>query len=119
MGAGRLAKANQFAQVAHAVDLLAQEDEDVRDAVVTLAVHAGIAAADSVCCLRLGSMARGENHNEAAVWLQRADNGAAKHLRVLLGLKTRAGYSHTSVTRDEAKRALRAMDQLLALAKGA
>ena len=40
--AGRLAKANQFASVAHDVLDLADEAQDVADAFATLAVHAGI-----------------------------------------------------------------------------
>jgi hypothetical protein len=119
VAAGRLAKARQFAQAAATVNLLAEDGDDVRDAVVTLAVHAGIAAADSICCARLGAMARGEHHDQGISWLERADKEAAKHLRVLLGLKTRAGYSHASITEREAKRALRAMEHLLAAAQSA
>lgn len=56
---GRLAKARQFADAAHDVLALAGEADDVADAFVTLAVHAGIAAADVICCVRLGRHARG------------------------------------------------------------
>jgi hypothetical protein len=51
--------------------------------------------------------------------LRKADQDAAKHLGVLLGLKTKSGYSHTSVTADEVKRAGRAAEALVELARRA
>lgn len=46
--AGRVAKANQFADAARTVRELADEAREVGDAFVTLAVHAGIAASDAI-----------------------------------------------------------------------
>lgn len=115
--AGRLAKARQFADVAHDVLALADEASDVADAFVTLAIHAGIAAADVICCVRLGRHARGEKHNDAVDLLARADPGASRHLRALLQLKTRAGYSATPVSGHDRVRADRAMDALVDLAR--
>jgi hypothetical protein len=43
---------------AEIVDAFADEDLDLDDACVTLLVHAGIAAADVVCCRRLGKHAK-------------------------------------------------------------
>jgi hypothetical protein len=114
---GRLAKARQFADAAHVVQALADESTDVADAFVTLAVHAGIAAADVICCVRLGRHARGENHNDAVDLLARVDAGASRHLRALLLLKTRAGYSATPVSGQDRVRAERAMDALIDLAR--
>lgn len=116
MKAGRLAKANQFADVARNVLLLADEADDVSDAFVTLAVHAGIAAADVICCVRLGYYARGDNHNEAVDLLKDADAASANSLRVLLGMKTTAGYSYAPVNAQDRVRAQRAMDALVARA---
>lgn len=113
---GRLAKARQFETAATTVLLLAEEATDVADAYVTLCVHAGIAAADVICCARLGRLSRGENHQEATALLARADASAARHLDVLLRLKTLAGYSHTSVSRDRTLRAGRSMDALVSAA---
>lgn len=111
--AGRLAKAHQFASVAREALQLADEASDVGDAFGTLAVHAGIAAADVVCGARLGRYSKSENHNEAAALLGSADPGLVKHLRVLLRLKTAAGYSSTPVSASDLKRAERAMEALL------
>jgi hypothetical protein len=113
---GRLAKARQFAEAASAVLTLTDEADEVADAFVTLAVHAGIAAADVICCARLGVHANGERHDDAVALLKRADPAAAKALRVLLGMKTSAGYSAMPVSTTDRRRAERAMDALLATA---
>lgn len=117
MRRGRLAKAEQFADAAVAVDMLADEATDVADACVTLCVHAGIAAADVICAARLGEYSRGENHDEAVALLSTVDKIAGGHLRALLTMKTLAGYSHTPVSGDRARRADRAMAGLLEAAR--
>ncbi|MBK5249186.1 MAG: hypothetical protein JJE50_07080 [Actinomycetales bacterium] len=113
---GRLSKAEQFADAARTVRDLSAGDTDVADAYVTLCVHAGIAAADVICCARLARYSRGEDHNEAVTLLGTVDATAAKHLRSLLDMKTRAGYSHTPASVEQVKRAGRAMEALLTLA---
>ncbi|UJP38886.1 hypothetical protein [Cellulomonas palmilytica] len=114
--AGRLAKARQFAAVAHDVLDLADEAQDVADAFVTLAVHAGIAASDVICSARLGIYHHGERHEEAVALLKKADADAAKHLDRLLQMKTLAGYSYTPVSGEKRVKAERAMDALIATA---
>jgi len=116
---GRLAKARQFAQAAADVLTLADEADDVADAFVTLAVHAGIAASDVICCARLGEYSRSERHDDAINLLKTADPVAAKSLRVLLGMKTFAGYSSAPVSADDRLRAERAMNALLTAANAA
>ena len=112
-----MAKAEQFASAASAVQELADEAADVADAYATLCIHAGIAAADVICAARLGEHARGENHADAVTLLATVDKGAAAHLRALLGMKTLAGYSHTPISGDRARRAGRAMDALMESAR--
>ena len=114
---GRLAKANQFAAVAMDVADLAAEAREVADAYVTLLVHAGIAAADVICCARLGEYAQGSNHNEAIALLKTADPDSARHLETLLKMKTRAGYGHMPASQDDLKKAQRAGDALLKTAR--
>ncbi len=65
-----MSKAKQFLEAAETVEALADDSNDVADAYVTLCVHAGIAAADVICCKRLGEHSRGEDHT-AAVALAR------------------------------------------------
>lgn len=114
---GRMHKANQFMEAADMVRELADENADLADAYVTVCVHAGIAASDVLCCAALGEYAQGENHDEAVGLLARADKDAAKHLRTLLTLKTKAGYSHTPATAGEVKRAGRAAQALAEAAR--
>lgn len=111
---GRLRKANQFFAVA--TDM-ADQARDVTDAYVTLLVHAGIAAADVICCARLGEYAQGANHNDAIALLKTADSDSARHLETLLRMKTRAGYGHTPTSQDDLKKAQRAGDALLKTAR--
>ena len=116
---GRMAKAEQFADAAAVVHEFASEAADIADAYVTLCVHAGIAGGDVICCARLGEYSRGENHSEAVKLLATVDRSASKQLQVLLDMKTRAGYSHTPVSREQVIRAGRAMDGLLRAAREA
>ena len=92
----RLRKANEFLESAEVVGDLADDEVEVRNAVVTLLVHAGIAAADVVCCRALGEYAIGsDNHQEAIGLLQKVrqpdGKALAKRLRQLLAVKTKAG----------------------------
>jgi hypothetical protein len=50
---GRMAKARQFLVAAETIATVI-DDQEIADAFVTLCVHAGIAAADVICCARLG-----------------------------------------------------------------
>jgi hypothetical protein len=115
--AGRLRKAGQFAEAAGDVAELADEVDDVADAYVMLLVHAGIAAADVICCARLGEHAQGENHQDAVALLKVADDSSARHLDTLLRMKTRAKFGHTPASRDDQKKAQRAVDALLKTAR--
>ena len=114
-----MSKANQFAQVADMARALADEADDIADAYVTLAVHAGIAAADVICCARLGEHAQGQDHHDAVALLKRANPTAARHLDTLLGLKTQAGYSHSPVSTTDVVRAERALRALMETARAA
>lgn len=110
---GRRRKAIQFADAAEAVNDL----PDSSDAYVTLLIHAGIAAADVICCARLGQHAQGESHVEAVSLLRTADSAAARHLDTLLKLKTRAGYGHSQVSTPDRRRAQRAAEALVRFAE--
>ncbi len=114
---GRLRKAIQFFDAATLMADHADEEADTADVVVTLCVHAGIAASDVICCARLGQHAQGDDHGEAVVLLGKADSSSAKHLRALLSMKTKAEYSHSSVTASDRKRAVRAAEALTETAR--
>lgn len=117
-GAGRLGKADQFYLAAETIETII-DDREIADAYVTLCIHAGIAAADAICCARLGEHAHGDDHQAAVSLLARADKAAAKHLKSLLDMKTRSGYSDMPTSKTDQKRAGRAAAALLATAQAA
>jgi hypothetical protein len=87
--------------------------------VVTLYVHAGIAAADVICCARLGKHSSGDNHREAIALLETISRPSSRHLTTLLAMKTRAGYSHQPASEADVKKAERAAGRLLDSARDA
>lgn len=111
---GRMAKARQFADAAELFrdDALASA-VDVGDAFVTLAVHAGIAAADVICISRLGAYSPTGNHAESVGLLKKADASVSIHLDRLLGMKTKAGYATRPVSAREVQQAASALEALL------
>jgi hypothetical protein len=117
---GRLRKAEQFLDAAATIREFASDEADVADAFVTLLVHAGIAAADAICCRVLGEHAQGDDHNQAfqLIGRVRPDGAAlASALAVLLGAKTRAGYGHEPVETGTRLRCRRAAEQLVRAAR--
>jgi hypothetical protein len=75
-----------------------------------LSVLAGIAASDSICCMRLRSRHRGEDHRGAADLLARATpdgKSLATILLRLIDLKDRAHYGVKIVSARSARDAVR------------
>jgi hypothetical protein len=102
---GRLARAVEFFEAAE--DERREGPERV-NAWVTLYVHAGIAAADVICCRALGRYSQGDSHTDAVALLRRVQPDGvelALALGALLGMKTRAGYGEEPVPADERTRA--------------
>jgi hypothetical protein len=117
---GRMNKATQFRDAARTISEFADDEAEVGDAFVTLLVHAGIAAADAICCHELGEHASGESHNDAVQLIERVrPDGAqlARALDTLLGAKTRAGYGYQPVNRRTRTRCLRAAEKLVLTAR--
>lgn len=99
-----VAKAEEFAEAA-ASDLEAGRNI----AATSLAIHAGINAADAVCGARLGQRAAGQDHEQVLALLSQAgpDGVAlAKHLRRLLPLKTKTEYDPDEVAPAVAAKAV-------------
>jgi hypothetical protein len=109
--AGRISKAIEFFDAA---DLLGKE---MANAAGDLYVDAGIAAADVICCVRLGVHSNTGSHNEAVALLKQADSGSERHLNTLLNLKNKAAYTHQDLTSVELKKMNRAAEQLVETAK--
>lgn len=117
---GRLIKAEQFLDAAATVRDLADDQDSVGDALVTLCVLAGIAASDVICCKALGHFVQGEDHLQAIAELSKvAPDGKrlGDDLRALLQMKTRAGYAAPAVTADQRKRAWRRAESLVEAAR--
>jgi hypothetical protein len=113
--AGRLAKAEEFLDNG----ALLTDDEDRRNASATLFVDAGIAAADVLCCKRLGAHAQGQDHNDAVELLARVDPSMAKQLGALLTRKSRISSSDRALPISEFRKVQRAATKLVQAAKQA
>ena len=111
--AGRLSKAKQFSDAADIIETITDGAVDVEDAYITMCVHAGIAAADVICCSQLGEHSRGDDHDDAVRLLAQVDRTMARHLSALLQMKTRSGYSAQSSSEADRKRAGRAAGALV------
>lgn len=116
--AGRLAKARQFWEAAEVI-ADSTTDDDLIDAHVMLCVNAGIAAADALCCARLGEHAQGQDHREAVDLLAKVDPKLARHLSTLLGSKTKAAYSEVSASSINRRKVERAAATLVRAATDA
>lgn len=114
---GRARKADEFRPAAEVIEEYAGSHDDLNDAYVTLCVHAGIAAADVVCCARLGVHHEGRRHHDAVALLARASTSLTRDLETLLKLKTRSGYSAVHASSTHRKQARRAMNRLVDAAR--
>jgi len=109
------AKAQEFAEAA-ASDLEAGRNI----AATSLAIHAGINSADTVCGARLGKRATGEDHDQVLALLRQAGpDGAAveRDLRRLLPLKTKAEYEPDDIAPSLATKAVERAQRCAAVAR--
>lgn len=110
-----LSKAEEFAEAAVS-DLEAGRNI----AATSLAIHAGINAADAVCGARLGQRAAGQDHEQVLALLSQAgpDGVAlAKDLRRLLPLKTKAEYDPDDVAPAVAAKAVERAQRCVDIAR--
>lgn len=107
-------KAEQFFQASEIIRELVDDDE-LDDAYVTLCVHAGIAAADVICCAALGEHAAGQDHTEAVSLLKQATREPELHrsLAALLKVKTMAGYTGDPTSPETRRQSARAAERLI------
>jgi hypothetical protein len=82
---GRLAKARAFSDAADLIADLVEDEHDLADAVVTHRIHAGIAAADVICCARLGRHGKREDHHQAVELFERAADKLLQCAKELAG----------------------------------
>lgn len=115
----RYRHAVKFLEVAEIAAGEHEQDPEYATVAVSLAVLAGIAAADAACCKALGERSRSQDHHDAEVLLKRVSGGgdAAKQLHQLLSLKDEAHYGFFDVSAAELRKALRRSRAVLAFAK--
>jgi hypothetical protein len=111
-----LAKAQEFLRAAN--DSLELPN---RTAATGNAVHAGIAASDALSAVLAGSVSQGD-HSDAPVHLDAIGgpaNDAARQLRQLLPLKTRAEYDPRPISATDARKAVSAAQKMVKIAEEA
>lgn len=116
----RHSHAIKFLEVAEIAAGEHEQDPEYASVAVSLAVLAGIAAADVACCKSLGERSRSQDHHDAERFLRRIAAGgedAAKHLHALLSLKDEAHYGFFDVGAGELRKALRRARALLTFAE--
>lgn len=110
-----VAKAEEYLSAA-----TAELDADRPIAATSLAIHAGINAADAVTGVRLGVRAAGQDHDEAIGLLRTAGPdgvAVAKELGRILPMKTRAAYEPDDIPRSDAAKAVERARRLVAIAR--
>ena len=116
----RLSQAQAFLEVAEMVG--GESDELASPGVAAaLAVLAGIAASDAVCCFALGQRSRGDDHRQAIGLLGQVANSGkemARDLDRLLTVKDDAHYGMLHVSAQRATAALRQAGRLVDAAAG-
>lgn len=111
----RQGQAKKFLEVA---DLVALEPESASVS-ASLAVLAGIAAADAACCRALSRRPRSENHHDAEALVKQIEPGgpnAANQLRRLINLKDQAHYGLFDVSGSDLQSAIRQARRLIEFA---
>ena len=115
--AARLASAKAFLAVAELTQAEANDPVlPLHGVAAAIAVLVGIAAADTICCIRLGEMSRGDDHSAAATLLgTAAPEGMRVHndLTRLLAIKDKVHYQAIVVTNSEMTAAIRQARRLV------
>jgi hypothetical protein len=118
----RFASAKEFLDVAELI--VDERDENASllysSAAASLAVLAGIAAADAACCAVLQERSRSRNHHDAeglVAQIEPDGKQAARGLRELVNLKDKAQYGVLAVGPTELTAVMRKARQLVAFAE--
>lgn len=118
MAAARTAVAREYYLLA---ELVASEDRPfAHNAAAGNAVLAAVAAADAICCLRLGRYHAGEDHRAAAALLatvQPDGQDLAKHLAKVMAIKDQVHYSGDPLPDTRMRSVLRSAARLVDVAE--
>ena len=116
----RLAHARSFLEVAELVADVSDPSLEYGSVAASVAIIAGIAAADAACCQELGKRSRSENHHDAEALLEQITPGgkrATSQLRQLIDLKDTAHYGFINISAPQLKRSLRQAQHLVEFAE--
>ena len=116
----RLDHARSYMDVAELAGGTTDADLDYAPVAASIAILAGIAAADAACCAALGRRSRSDNHQDAADLLTQIEPGgkeAGRQMRLLISLKDAAHYGFLSLRPGELKRAVRQAAHLIDFAE--
>lgn len=108
---GRLDVAREYQGLAHSKANL--DTGAIRNAVAGNAILAGIAAADAICCIRLGERSTSSDHSDSVSLLAKVSPELAQKLSTLIGSKPTSHYGENFIGVETLKSCLRAMDQLV------
>ena len=96
-------------------------DDKRRNAAVSLAIHAGISAADALCISRLGVRSSGESHEEFIQLINRVNikdiNLKIRQLSNLISVKNSAEYSENLMTEKDSLSAKQNAERFLSWVK--
>lgn len=116
----RLGHARSFLEVAELTADVSDPSLEYGSVAASVAILAGIAAADAACCQELGKRSRSENHHDAEALLEQITPGgkrAASQLRQLIDLKDTAHYGFININAPQLKRSLRQAQHLVEFAE--
>lgn len=116
----RLKQAQSFLEVAELTADVNDLSLEYASVAASVAILAGIAAADAACCQELGERSRSDDHHHAETLIEQVTPGgkrAASQLRQLLDLKDTAHYGFISISAPELKRSLRQARHLIKFAE--
>ena len=106
----RLGHARSFLEVAELAADVSDPSLEYGSVAASVAILAGIAAADAACCKELGKRSRSDNHHDAELLLDQITPGgkrAVSQLRQLIDIKDTAHYGFIDISAAQLKRSLR------------
>lgn len=116
----RLGHARSFLEVAELAADVSDPSLEYGSVAASVAILAGIAAADAACCQELGRRSRSDDHHDAEALLEQiipVGKLAAGQLRQLIDIKDTAHYGFINVTAPQLKRSLRQAERLVEFAE--
>jgi hypothetical protein len=116
----RLTQARHYLDVAELAADTRDPDLEYSSVAASIAILAGIAAADAACCAALGRRSRSDSHHDAAALLAQITPGgkaAGTKMRQLISLKDSAHYGFLAISAPQLKQSMRHAEQLIEFAE--